>query len=220
MNMNVTRKLALFGLVVSTVALSPLSRADQWNQKTFFTFSGPVEVPGRVLPKGTYVFKLADSRADRNIVQVYSQDERHLLTTCLAIPQYRMKATSKPVLTFEERANGAPQAVKTWFYPGENYGHGFVYPEVKKAQVAQVHKQPPPPIVKEVAPQPVAAPQPEEEIAPEMPPAEPEPPVEETPAPAPAPELPKTGSVMPLIALLGLGSLLTAACLHLLAERV
>jgi hypothetical protein len=217
MNMNVARKLALFGLVVSTIVLSPLSKADEWNQKTFFTFSGPVEIPGQVLQKGTYVFKLMDSRSDRNIVQVYNQDDRHLIATCLSIPAYRLKPTSKTVITFEERANGAPPAVKGWFYPGENYGHDFVYPKVKQVQVAQVHKQPPPPMA-QVVPQPVAPPQPEEEIV--ETPAEPEPPVEETPAPAPAPELPKTADVIPLIALLGLGSLLTAACLHLLAERV
>ena len=35
--------------------------ADEWDQKTIFTFSAPVEIPGQVLGAGTYVFKLADS---------------------------------------------------------------------------------------------------------------------------------------------------------------
>jgi len=35
------------------------------------TFSGPVEIPGKALPAGTYVFKLLDSQGNRNIVQVF-----------------------------------------------------------------------------------------------------------------------------------------------------
>jgi hypothetical protein len=31
--------------------------ADDFDQKTVFTFSGPVEIPGQVLSAGTYVFK-------------------------------------------------------------------------------------------------------------------------------------------------------------------
>ena len=41
-------------------AMLPQAKADEWNQKTIFTFSGPVEIPGQVLSPGTYVFKLAD----------------------------------------------------------------------------------------------------------------------------------------------------------------
>jgi hypothetical protein len=46
-------------------AIMPAVRADAWDQKTVFTFSAPVEVPGQLLPAGTYVFKLADSSSDR-----------------------------------------------------------------------------------------------------------------------------------------------------------
>ena len=48
---------------------APQAKADDWNQKTIFTFSGPVEIPGQALTAGTYVFKLADSQTNRNIVQ-------------------------------------------------------------------------------------------------------------------------------------------------------
>ncbi|HTA68434.1 MAG TPA: hypothetical protein VK776_09155 [Bryobacteraceae bacterium] len=56
-------------------AVVPRATADEWDQKTVFTFSGPVEIPGQVLPAGTYVFKLADSPSNRNIVQIFSKDE-------------------------------------------------------------------------------------------------------------------------------------------------
>jgi len=42
--------------------------ADGRNQKTVFSFTNPVEIPGQVLPAGTYVFKLLDSPSNRHIV--------------------------------------------------------------------------------------------------------------------------------------------------------
>jgi hypothetical protein len=120
----------------------PQAKADVQDQKTVFTFSGPVEVPGQVLLPGTYVFKLVDSQSDRNIVQVFNKNENHLYGTFLTIPDYRLQPAGKPIITFEERAAGAPQAVRAWFYPGENYGHDFVYPKVKAVQLAKANNQP------------------------------------------------------------------------------
>ena len=84
--------------------LAPNIKADDWDQKTVFTFNVPVEIPGQVLVPGTYVFKLADSQSDRNIVQVFNKDETHLYGTFLDIPDYRLKPRGKTVITFEERA--------------------------------------------------------------------------------------------------------------------
>jgi len=123
-------------------ALVPRAKADESNQKVVFTFSGPVEIPGQVLTPGTYVFKLADTMADRNIVQVFNKDQNHLYGTFLTIPDYRLKPRGKPIITFEERATGAPEAVRGWFYPGDNYGHEFVYPKAKALELAKANKQP------------------------------------------------------------------------------
>src|SRR3984885_4914905 len=132
-------------------SMLPQAKADDWDQKTTFTFSGPVEIPGQVLSAGTYVFKLANSSSDRNIVQVFNKDENHLYGTFLAVPDYRMKPSGKSVITFEERAAGAPEAVKAWFYPGDNYGSEFVYPKVKAVELAKANKQPVPSMPTELA---------------------------------------------------------------------
>src|SRR5579862_8540534 len=106
---------------VSCVALLgalsvPDAKADDWNNKTVMTFSGPVEIPGvhlkgyGVLPAGTYIFKLLDSQSDRHIVQIFSQDGKTIYATILAIPNYRLKATDKTVMTFRERPAGEPEA--------------------------------------------------------------------------------------------------------------
>lgn len=120
----------------------PKAWADESNQKTVFKFSGPVEIPGRVLTAGTYIFKVADSQADRNVVQVFNRNETHLYGTFLAIPDYRLKTGGKPIITFKERAAGAPEAVRAWFYPGDHYGHEFVYPKAKAVELAKANKQP------------------------------------------------------------------------------
>jgi hypothetical protein len=96
-------------------------------QKTIFTFSTPVEIPGQVLPPGTYVFKLVDSETDHSIVQVSNESESHVYGTFLTISDFRLNPTEKTVITLEERAAGSPEAVKTWFFEGANYGHDFVY---------------------------------------------------------------------------------------------
>jgi hypothetical protein len=59
-----------FCLVLLCVLSVPSTMADEWNQATKLTFSGPVEVPGRVLPAGTYWFSLMNDDSDRNIVQI------------------------------------------------------------------------------------------------------------------------------------------------------
>jgi len=134
-----------FGLMM------PHAKADEWNEKTVFTFSGPVEIPGRVLPAGAYVFKLLDSDSDRHIVEVLNKAENHVYGIFLAIPDYRMRPSSHPIITFEERAVGAPQAVKAWFYPGDNYGNEFVYPKVKAIELAKANRQPVPSMPNEMA---------------------------------------------------------------------
>ena len=64
---------------------------------------------------------LLDSLSDRHIVQVFNKDESHIYATILAIPNYRLRATDKTVMTFAERAEGDPQAIRAWFYPGDNW---------------------------------------------------------------------------------------------------
>src|ERR1700693_4736376 len=108
--------------VFGALAITPNIRADEYDKKTVMTFSEPFEVPGvnaQILPAGTYVFKLLDSHTDRDIVQIFSADGLHMFTTILAIPNYRLKPSDKTVLTFKERGENQPEAIKAWFYQGE-----------------------------------------------------------------------------------------------------
>jgi hypothetical protein len=207
-----------FGIGVVCLMLSSAASAQSWNKRTVVTFSGPVEIPGvgaQVLPAGTYVFRLLDSQSDRHIVQVFNKDETHLYATILAIPNWRLQPTDKTVMTFAERATGEPQAIRAWFYPGDNSGQEFVYPKKRATELARSTNQPvlyipdevaaniaapveratePPVIALEKAP--VMAVQPTGETVPL---AE----VVETP-PVQTASLPKTASELPLLALIGI----------------
>jgi hypothetical protein len=234
---NLSKHLALgfaFSITLLCVMFSSTVSAQTSNKKTSVTFSGPVEIPGvgaQVLPAGTYVFRLLDSQSDRHIVQIFNKDESHLYATILAIPNYRLRATDKTVMTFAERAAGEPQAIRAWFYPGDNSGQEFVYPKKRAVELAKITNQPVLYIPDEAA---------ANIIAPVKTPTEPPvialkevplraveptgkdiaiaevivPPPVQTPA-----HLPKTAGGLPLLALAGVLCLIVAASIRALCVR-
>ncbi len=213
---------------------APTARADEWNKRTLLTVNEPIQVPGEVLQPGKYIIKLLDSPSNRHIVQIFNGDERHLITTILAIPNYRLEPTGRTQFSFWETPPGQPKALRAWFYPGDNFGQEFAYPkteavsiaasthtvvptttatqqsEMSTAQVGTVNEN------GEEKPMPEAQPQ----VAQNSPPPAPEEPQAErqqTPPP-PAPEsLPHTASTLPWFGLAGL--LLVSASLVLRLAR-
>jgi hypothetical protein len=141
MNITTAKVTFLVGLGFLS-GMIPRATADESDQKTIFTFSGPVAIPGQVLQAGTYVFKLADSQSDRDIVQVFNKDETHLYGTFLAISDERTRPAGKPIITFEEAPAGSPEALRAWFYPGDDYGHEFVYPKPDAVALAKANNIP------------------------------------------------------------------------------
>jgi hypothetical protein len=213
--------LSLFAVIVLGAAVLPSAQADTWSKKTVVTFSQPVEIPGKILPAGTYTFQLLDSPSDRHIVQVFNADGSQIIATILAINDYRLQPTGDTVMKFSERPGDAPDALRAWFYPGDNFGQEFVYPKVRAIQLAQTTKLVVPAVavdlddnvIKTVPIVAVTPDQKEVEVTTVIQ-TTPAVAVVETPAPVaaatPAPvavketeELPQTASSMPLIALLG-----------------
>jgi LPXTG-motif cell wall-anchored protein len=201
---------------LTALAFASAARADEWDKRTVMTINEPIQVPNRVLPPGKYVVKLLDSPSDRHIVQIYNADETHLITTVLAMPNYRLEPTGKTTFTFWETPPGQAPALRAWFYPGDNYGQEFAYPKSVATQIAATSHAPVPTTEatqpQEMPSAPVTTtPPPPPEVAQNTPPPPPPAPeaAPEQPAPAPAPpqELPKTGSPYPLIGLFGLASL-------------
>jgi len=229
----------LFAASVALVALSPYATADEWNKKTVVTISEPMEVPGVVLEPGTYVFKLVDSQADRNIVEIQNERENHTFATIIAVPNYRLRPTGKTVISLWETPAGQPKALRAWFFPGDNFGQEFRYPKTRAVEITQVAHEDVPVAAEQPVPTPQPAPQPAPEVAQNTEPPAPAPvaaapapaPVAQPapePTPAPAPEvaentlpqtLPQTASNLPLLALLGLLSLFAAFGFGVFAKR-
>lgn len=205
--------LACAGMALMLGISAPSAKADQWNKKTIMTTNQPIQVTDTYLEPGTYVFRLLDSQSDRHIVQIYNANENHLIATVMAIPDYRVQVTSKTVFRMWETPAGYAAALRSWFYPGDNFGQQFRYPKnLRQIAFNQTAQTVTPPPVIETQPAPAQAevtpePQPEQnEIAQNTPP--PPPPAVEEPAPSPAPAptpttLPQTASPYPLIGLIG-----------------
>src|SRR5438093_10657522 len=122
--------------------VAPGARADEHDKLTYFTFSGPVQIPGHTLSAGTYMFKLADSPSNRHIVQVFNKDGSKLYATILAIPDQGLEPADKPVVRFKETPAGSPSAVRAWFYPGNTIGDEFVYPKEQAMKIAKATHEP------------------------------------------------------------------------------
>ena len=71
-----------------------------------------------MLPAGAYVFKKLLLQLDAHIVQIFNKDETQYIATILAIPNYRLRATGKTVVTFRERP-AEPEALRDGFIPAE-----------------------------------------------------------------------------------------------------
>ena len=114
-------------LAVALLVLTARSaRADEFDHLMVIAFSAPVQIPGEVLPRGTYQFSSPDG--DRNVVEIRSADGSKPYATLLTIPAERSTATDEPVVKFEERSVGSPEAIRALFYPGETTGMAFLYP--------------------------------------------------------------------------------------------
>lgn len=206
--------LVVLALAVLGALFAPRAGADEWNKKTVMTFSQPVEIPGQILPAGTYTIKLVDLASERHIVQFLDADGTKVIATVLAINNWRLRPTGKSVVTFAERVGDSPEAVKAWFYPGDNFGQEFVYPKQRAIELAVVTKEPIPALAEDVAPAdlktaPIVAVTPEDKEVPVEEVIATAPPAAEQAAPLVAENtsLPKTASSLPLIALLGIASL-------------
>src|SRR5262245_23121580 len=112
--------------------LSPsLTHCDEWKLATRFSVNHQSEVPGMVLQANTpYVIRLLDSPSNRNVVQIYDKDQKHMLTMFMAISAERQEPADRTLFEFVETAPGYPLPIKEWFYPGRLNGLEFVYPKI------------------------------------------------------------------------------------------
>jgi len=132
---------AAFCLAAIWLLTAPAVYADEWDKATRITVNHPFEVPGTVLPAGTYIMKIADLASDRHVVQIFSDDESKLLATVIGIPDFRLEPTDNTVITFYETPDYGPLPIHSWFYPGRQFGIEFAYPEKRANEIAAVSEE-------------------------------------------------------------------------------
>ncbi len=126
------------GFVIAFTLIFDLAAyANEENQMTKLTFSQSVQVPGRILPAGSYQFVLAKNDSNRNIVEIFNADGTELYATIQTISAERGRKAYDTSVTLAERPNGQPEALVTWFYPGNDIGHEFVYSKQVESELTQ-----------------------------------------------------------------------------------
>jgi|HubBroStandDraft_6_1064221.scaffolds.fasta_scaffold199923_1 hypothetical protein len=127
----------LFALITALSISVPVVRANDWNQETRITFDDPVEIPGQILSPGTYRFVVFNSTSNRDIVQIFSEDRTVLYGTVQTVSAERQEPANTTLITLAERPSGNPEAILTWFFPGETRGHEFIYPRTEERELAR-----------------------------------------------------------------------------------
>jgi hypothetical protein len=139
--MNTRKAFITAGLALASLIMLPVAHADELDQASQLTFSQSVQIPGRVLPAGTYWFVLADTVGNRNIIQVFNSDRSTLYATVLVVTAERPHPSDNTTITFAKRESMPTNAIVTWFYPGRNSGHEFVYSKSEEQELARAKHQ-------------------------------------------------------------------------------
>ena len=111
-------------------------RSTAVTERTILSLSERVLVPGATLQAGTYVFRLANSNANRHVVRITRQDTSDVVALTHAVPMKRLDPKGDVVLKFSPNQPGSPPAIRGWFYPGSLYGHEFIYSDEQARDIA------------------------------------------------------------------------------------
>ena len=117
----------VLGAVLILGVSSPLKAETMAGSEAVVTFDQPVEVPGKVLPPGTYVFK---SMENDELLQVFSADQKQLFATVVVVPEDRpaQDVDSDSYVQLNKSRADAPQEIQGFFVAGRATGFQFVYP--------------------------------------------------------------------------------------------
>ena len=136
--MKIHKSYIAVGMIIAfTLFFELAAHADEQDQETEITFSQAIQVPGQILPAGTYLFKLTNTDVDLNIVQIFSADRTHLYATLETVPTESRQVPDNTAVALAQQGAAKPDVLLKWFYPGRNTGNEFVYSEQEEKALAQ-----------------------------------------------------------------------------------
>jgi Protein of unknown function (DUF2911) len=139
--MRTNRLFFVIGIALTVVLFGAVAaHATEEDQATRITFDQPVQIPGQILPAGTYMFRLVEDE-NLNLVQISNANQTHTYAILQTIAAERLDPTGHTVLTLAEPENGRPDALLKWFYQGDTFGHEFVYSKAQEQELAQSRQE-------------------------------------------------------------------------------
>lgn len=134
--MKINKMYVALGLMIAFAFFFELTaHADESMETTKITFNVPVQIPGQVLPPGTYLFQRADSDT-QNVIQIFNADRTHVISTVQTVSAERQEPADDTVITVAEPGSGSADVLVNWFYPGSTIGHQFIYSKHEEQEIA------------------------------------------------------------------------------------
>lgn len=118
---------ACAGALLISAAGAPAVQAQTIDERSVFSFSEPVHIPGKVLEPGRYMFRIADWDTGRRVVQVLSEDMTQVHGLVFTDRVLRANAPATPEVSLGEAPEGEPRSISTWWVAGDPYGRSFLY---------------------------------------------------------------------------------------------
>ena len=116
-------------VMVMFVMLTPIpAQASGLDSGTAVTFDQPVEIPGKVLPAGTYAF-VQEGPA---IVRVWDKDQTHLIATLVTNSAEQQQFEPRQEFEFDSQDTSKPKVLKAWFFDSGTLGREFIYENTSK----------------------------------------------------------------------------------------
>lgn len=129
------------GAALFCASLSPLAKASEEDRKTIVTFDQDTQIPGKVLPAGTYVFKLTMDDSSLNIVQIWNEQETQLVSTLFTDEEYTLNTPDSAYFILDTSDHNSPPMLRSWFYPGDNTGRVFLYSKSQPRQPSEKQQE-------------------------------------------------------------------------------
>ncbi len=102
--------------IASVLFLEVAARADEADQSIKITFNQAIEIPGQILPAGTYLIKLADPN-DLDVIRIFNSEGTRLYATLQTITAERPKPTGDAVVVLANQPEGRPETLVNGFIP-------------------------------------------------------------------------------------------------------
>lgn len=107
------RNIAAISFWLAFLIAVPAIRADDLNQATLFTFNQPVQIPGHVLPAGTYLFEIVKN-FNHEIVRISNADRINVIALIQARPTVQKRFAGKTAIVLAETGVSQPAAIVSW----------------------------------------------------------------------------------------------------------